>query len=275
MKKSLTLTIAVYNAVQYLEFILAALARQSMNDFEVIIADDGSGPEIKTLIDRVKSTAPFRILHLWHEDKGFRKNEMLNKAISAAQTDYLVFIDGDCVPHRHFMRDHWMHREGQSLLCGRRVNLSKQITEKLTIGDITSGKFEKLSLSVLLDGLMARSSNLEDAIRIESPALRRLLHRNKARILGCNFSVRKQLLENINGFDEEYQAPGLGEDTDIAFRLELTGVRLVTLRYLASLFHLYHPLTQVGDTNRKIFERVVAAGEAVCRNGIRHLEEHS
>ena len=76
---------------------------------------------------------------------------------------------------------------------------------------------------------MARSSNLEDAVRIPNRFIRRVLHRNKARILGCNFSVERRLLEEINGFDEEYTAPGVGEDTDIAFRLGLVGATFVTL----------------------------------------------
>ncbi len=105
-KKSLTIIIAVYNGVRNLEFIFAALARQSMNDFEVIIADDGSGPEIRKLIERTKPRLPFPVNHLWQADQGFRKNVMLNKSIEVAQTDYLAFIDGDCLPHRHFLKDH-------------------------------------------------------------------------------------------------------------------------------------------------------------------------
>ena len=273
MKKSLTLIIAVYNAVRYLEYIFAALQRQSMMDFEVIVADDGSGPDIKSLVDRSRRHVSFPILHLWQPDEGFKKNAMLNKAITASETEYLVFIDGDCVPHHHFIKDHWIHRKENSLLCGRRVNFSKQVADKLTVDDFRTGRFETMSLNILFDGFMARSSNLEDAIRIESPVLRRILHRNKARILGCNFSTHKRLLEQVNGFNEEYQAPGLGEDSDIAFRVELVGARLATLRYLAVLYHLYHPVTVVGEVNKRIFERVIAAREAVCRRGLKYLDE--
>src|SRR5258707_589774 len=112
-----------------------------------------------------------RFTQLWQPDAGFRKNAMLNKAIIASRTDYLIFIDGDCVPHHQFIRDHWMHRKAKSALCGRRVNFSRQITDRLTVEDVRSGKIEKLSAGVLFDGLLARSSNLEDAIRIESPVL--------------------------------------------------------------------------------------------------------
>ena len=272
MKKEATLVVAVYNAVRYLEFILIALRRQSLVNFELIIADDGSQADIKALVDRARGDAPFPITHLWQPDEGFRKNAILNKAIEASHTGYLIFIDGDCLPHHHFVKDHWIHRKANSVLCGRRVNFSRQITDRLRVEDIRSGRFERMSVNILLDGLMARSSNLEDALRIESPLLRTMLHRNKARILGCNFSVDKKLLERINGFNEEYEAPGIGEDSDIAFRLELVGARMVTLRYLAILYHLYHPATVADDVNKKIYERVVATREVMCRKGLRNLD---
>ena len=268
----LTLIIAVYNAVRYLEFIFEALRQQSFRDFEIIIADDGSGDEMKQCIERIRKEVSFPVQHLWHEDTGFRKNVMLNKAIDAAQTDYLVFIDGDCVPHHEFLHDHWAHRQPKTVLCGRRMNLSKQLTDRLTLEKILSGEFEKLSPAVWFDGMMARSSNLEDAIRITSPVLRRILHRNRARILGCNFSIEKNILEAINGFNEEYQAPGIGEDTDVAYRLGLLHVQCITLRYLAVLYHLFHPATRVGENNQQIFDRMAAAGEPVCRNGLRKLQ---
>lgn len=269
MKQSLSLVVAVYNAVRNLELIFAALQRQTFSDFEVLVADDGSGPAMKELIEQTQTRVQFRVRHLWHEDRGFRKNAMLNKAVTASETDYLVFIDGDCVPHHKFLEDHQTNREPNTVLCGRRVNFSRQITGRLTLNDIQSGVYEKLSPRVLLDGLLSRSSNLEDAIRIENQSLRRLLHRNRVRILGCNFSVEKELLERINGFDEDYKAPGLGEDTDIAFRLGLIGARFKTLRYLAAQYHLYHPATKVGEENKRIYERVVQNADPVCNNGLR------
>ena len=115
---------------------------------------------------------------------------------------------------------------------------------------------------------MARSSNLEDGIRIESPWLRKFLHRRRARILGSNFSVEKSLLEQINGFNEDYQAYGRGEDSDIAFRLELIGARLTSLRYLAILYHLYHPQKVASEENKRIHEQVMRERNPVCRNGL-------
>lgn len=268
MTPALTLVIAVYNGVRNLEFILAALRRQSFTDFEVIVADDGSGPDIGALLEKSAGACRFPIRHLWQEDRGFRKNAMLNKAILAARTEYIVFVDGDCLPHRDFLRDHQENRVPGALLCGRRVNWSKEITEALTLPDVESGACERITVRLLVDGLMARSANLEDGVRIPSPFVRKMMHRNQARILGCNFSVAKGLLEQVNGFDEAYRAPGLGEDSDIAYRLELSGAKLLTLRYLAILYHLHHPATRVGEGNKNLFEAMLLRRSPWCVMGM-------
>ncbi len=249
--------------------MFAGLGRQTMKEFQVIIADDGSGPDIGRIAAR--TSLPFPVVHLWQPDEGFRKNIMLNRAVAAAETDYLVFIDGDCVPHRQFISDHWNNRTAMGLLCGRRVNLGSAMTRDLGPEMVSSGVLEKFSAKILIDGLLARSSNLEDGLRIESRLIRRILHRNRARIVGCNFSVERSWLEKINGFNEDYLAPGLGEDSDVAVRLELLGVRPVPLRYLAVLYHLYHPPTAVGEENMGLYRRTVASRDPVCANGLRKL----
>jgi glycosyltransferase involved in cell wall biosynthesis len=269
LKKSVSLIIAVYNALQYLEYLFAGLQRQTLKEFEVVIADDGSGPEMKSLVDRLSREAGFQVQHVWQPDEGFRKNAIMNKAIQSSQTDYLVFIDGDCIPHKKFLEDHWTHSRENTVLCGRRVNLSKQMTDRLNLEMIATGAHERFSPRFLIDGMLARSSNLEDGLRISSDGLRRLIPRNHARILGCNFSLGKRIMERINGFDEDYRAPGIGEDTDPAFRLGLIGAEFASLRYLAVLYHLYHLPTKVGEENVRIFERVRKDRRAECLHGLR------
>ena len=92
--------ISFYNRIDYLAFVLAGFERQTFRDFEIIIADDGSAPEVVKEIELLSKKISFPLLHSWHEDKGFRKNKILNRAITSANSDYLIFVDGDCVPHR-------------------------------------------------------------------------------------------------------------------------------------------------------------------------------
>lgn len=263
----------MYNGARELGLIFLALDRQSFRDFEVIVADDGSGPEVAGVVESRSRDAEYRVTHLWQPDAGFRKNVMLNRAIVASGTPYLVFIDHDCIPHRHFLADHWDHRGERDVLCGRRVNLGPEMSARVTPDRVRDGSFERLSAALLLDGLRGRSAYIEEALRTTNPLLRKLLHPRKAGILGSNFSVHRDMLERINGFNEDYTSYGL-EDSDLAFRLGLAGGALRSLRNLAVLFHLYHTPKQEGSENQVLYDRVVSARQMVCPNGIRKYERH-
>lgn len=241
----LSLIIAVYNRPEVLRFVLAACGRQSLTDFEIIIADDGSRAAIEDVVEESKERYRLPIIHLWHEDMGWRKNKMLNEAIRAANSEYLVFIDGDCVPAKDFLVDHWNEREARRVLLGRRVETSERWAKSLTVEKIETGTFEGIGLMELMDGIMGKASRLEDAIRIKNRLVRKFSLRNTVRILGSNFSVRKGDMVSINGFDEEYDGPGHGEDSDVQYRLSLIGVTGKSLRNLAIQFHVYHPRTQI------------------------------
>jgi glycosyltransferase involved in cell wall biosynthesis len=265
---NLSLIIAVFNKPENLRLVLAACARQSFTDFEVIIADDGSGPEIKHVVSEAQRLYSFPIAHLWHEDRGWRKNAMLNNAIRASTAGYLVFIDGDCLPSKHFLLDHWIEREHNKVLMGRRVETSERWSRTLTMEKIRSGAFERYGRREWMDGLMGRSLRVEDGIRIPSKLLRRLLLRTVRGMLGSNFSVAKEHLVAINGFDETYDGPGCGEDSDPQYRLSLIGVTGKSLRNLAIQYHLWHPLRPVSDTCWDRFEAVKIIREPRCLMGL-------
>jgi glycosyltransferase involved in cell wall biosynthesis len=264
----LSLIIAVYNKPKNLRFVLAACARQSFTDCEVIVADDGSGEEIRTVIADAQSRYAFPIIHLWHEDRGWRKNTMLNTAIRASHTEYLVFIDGDCLPGKHFLRDHWNEREPGKVLLGRRVETSERWSRALTIESIGSGRFERYGMREWLDGFAGRSLRVEDGIRIPSRFLRKLLLRNVRGMLGSNFSVARADLVAINGFDELYDGPGCGEDSDVQFRLSLNGITGKSLRNLAIQYHIWHPRTGVSDACWDRFEMVKKTANPRCAVGL-------
>jgi glycosyltransferase involved in cell wall biosynthesis len=267
----LSLIVAVYNKPDALRFLLAACAHQSFADFEVIVADDGSGPSIADIVHEGKHRYTYPIIHLWHEDRGWRKNIMLNNAIRAAQSDYMVFIDGDCLPSRHFLKDHWNERDRGRALLGRRVEMSMRWSQNLTLPEVQNGVFERVGWRELLDGVRGNALRLEDSVRIKSLLLRTLLLRNVRGMLGSNFSVFKRDLLAVNGFDELYNGPGCGEDSDIQHRLSLIGVTGKSMRNLAILYHLHHPLTSVSQACRDRFAAVQKSGEPRCVHGLEHL----
>lgn len=268
----LTLVVAVYNNSRALQFIFAALARQTFKKFEVIIADDGSGSGTADVVNKAKRTYPFRIKHLWQADKGWRKNTMLNYAITESSTEYLVFIDGDCIPSEHFLEDHFTYREKGKVLLGRRVEHGKRWADSLTIGKISSGQFEEYTASDLFDAVKGNSVRLEHGIRVTNSFLRSFTEKSTG-ILGCNFSTFKDHLSAVNGFDESYDGPGFGEDTDIFYRMNLTGVYGKSLRNLAIQYHLWHPFTKVSDRNRLRFQETVRSNDPECINGIQKLSK--
>jgi len=269
----LSLIIAVYNKPENLRLVFAALERQSFRNFEVLLADDGSGPALLEVIDAAKTRGAFPLTHLWHEDRGWRKNTMLNNAIRAATTDYLVFIDGDCLPSRHFLLDHWSERKHGRVLLGRRVETSERWSEELTIEKVRSGEFERFGWKEFSDMLRGKSLRVEDGVRIRSAILRTILLRSARGMLGANFSAWKRDLEAINGFDELYDGPGCGEDSDVQYRLSLIGVRGKSLRNLAVEYHIWHPRMAVSDASWDRFEAVKKTANARCVHGLQRPDE--
>ena len=267
----LSLIISVYNRPEVLRFMFPALERQSFREFEVIIADDGSGPEVKEVVENAKTVQTFPINHLWHEDAGWRKNKILNHGIRASRSDYLVFIDGDCLPGRKFLLDHWAEKERQKVLLGRRVEMSERWAKSLTMEKVASGKFESIGPAEIMDGMRGKALRLEDGIRVGSRWIRKLLPRQATGILGSNFSLHKEDIVAINGFDETYDGPGHGEDSDIQYRLGLVGVTGKSLRNAGIQFHVYHPFTRISEKSARRFEEVKKSREPRCKIGLEEL----
>ena len=267
-KPSLSLVIAVYNKPDVLRFVLATCNRQSFKDFEIIVADDGSGPEVREVVEESRVLYGFPIIHLWQEDMGWRKDKMLNSAIRSSSSEYLVFVDGDCLLGKDFLLDHWNQRESNRILFGRRVQMSERWFKTLTLAKVMSGEYEKIGMRELIDGLKGDTTYLETGIRIKNKLLRKFLFRNSIAMLGSNFSVHKKDMVTINGFDETYDEPGLGEDTDVEFRLSLIGVIGKSLRNLALQFHVHHPPPKWSLKSIKRLDAVKAAKNPRCMIGL-------
>ena len=144
-----TVIISVYNKLDFLAKVLAGFERQTERDFEIILADDGSGPAFTEALPALMNAAGIPWQHCWHEDAGFRKNKILNEAIRRAGADYLIFVDGDCIPHRAFVEEHLRHRAEGVALAGRRLNLPAGLSERLTPAAIRAGRAERFHLDYL------------------------------------------------------------------------------------------------------------------------------
>jgi glycosyltransferase involved in cell wall biosynthesis len=268
-----SLIIAFYNRIDYLQMVVAGLERQSFQNFEVIIADDGSSGDTVSQVNELILTSPLKIKHVWHEDNGFQKNKILNQALQCSNSEYLIFIDMDCVPHKEFIREHMENKAEHIFLTGRRVNLSKKFTQKLTPDLIKRGYLETHLFSLMIDGLFGKSKDIEKGFYVKSPLLRKILNRKRRGILGCNFSIHKKDILAINGFDERYKAPSIGEDTDVQFRLELNGVRIKNLKHIAIQYHLFHNLLPRPQANLDLFKEIKKEKKAYTSFGL--TREHN
>ena len=251
-----TVIAAFYNRLDYLKLVLAGFERQTEKNFELIIADDGSKEDVVNEIIKIIPNHSFAIKHIWQEDKGFRKNKILNKAITESISDYLIFIDADCVPHNGFIEGHLSFSNKNISLTGRRVNLSQKITSQLSEKYVRDGFIEKELFSLIKDGLFGKSVDVEKGFYLKNKFLLKLLNKKDRGLLGCNFSLFKEDLIKVNGFDERYEAPSIGEDSDVQFRLELSGVKIKSINHAAVQYHLYHKLQPRSPKNLELFEEI-------------------
>jgi len=98
VSRSLSVVVATFEWPRALDVVLHALAEQRDRDFSVVVADDGSGEETAQAVERWRGE--LALSHVWQENEGFLKARLLNRAALAADGEYLLFLDGDCVPRR-------------------------------------------------------------------------------------------------------------------------------------------------------------------------------
>ena len=233
----ISVVISTYNAEEWLEKVLWGYSVQTYKNFEVIIADDGSRASTKELIDQFKINYPVPITHLWHEDKGYRRQEILNIAIVKCKGEYVIMTDGDCIPKNDFIEVHAKQLKKGKFLSGGYCKLGMDLSKKITKEDILSGRcfdykwlsqHENLSLSNKLK--LTSTGALENLLDTFTPT--------GATFNNCNSSAWKTDLIAINGYDERMQYGG--PDRELGERLENYGVRGVQIRHKAICLHLDH-----------------------------------
>lgn len=266
--------IAIYNKFDFLQLVLAGFENQTFKNFEIILADDGSSPEVVEKIKNKIAGSKLEIKHVWHEDKGWRKNIILNKAIVESRSGYLIFVDGDCIPHKRFVEEHIKNKQENIILAGRRVNLPEKITFLLSPQKIKKGLLHNFYLiySFWLN-LFGYGSHIEKGLYIKNKFIRKFINNKERGLLGSNFSIHKADILKINGFDERFLYPAAGEDTDLENRLKNNGVKLITLKYIAVQYHLYHQELYRDPENIKILDENIKNKVTFTPFGINKLNE--
>ena len=229
--------ISTYNNPAWLEKTLWGYYVQTRPADEIIIADDGSTQETKELLDSFKSLLPIK--HIWHEDRGFNKTIILNKAIVAAESEYLIFTDQDCIPRKNFVKIHEIYAKKGCYVAARYYYLSPEASEKITKEDILYGRIFKPSW-MLKNGFDRNSKTLKLMLSEYSIITRCLdvLSKKSPTWWGCNASCWRDDIFSVNGYDNGILYGR--EDYEFGLRLINNGIKPIKAGYSAIVFHLYH-----------------------------------
>jgi GT2 family glycosyltransferase len=266
-----SLIISIYNNIDFLKVILDSLQYQTEKDFEIIISEDGEHEVVRNFVNKYPFEQPWQ--HLTQKDDGWRKNQALNNAIRAAKADWLIFIDGDCVLHSRFIEMHLSYADENSILAGKRVKLDEAASQLLLANSANTASMQKYLLRKFFFG-KGKIKYPEESLFISPigllgfiPKLRKLNH-----LTGSNMSFSKKAITAINGFDEDYLLPAVGEDYDLTWRFDLAGLKHVSVRNLAVQYHLHHKENWVDqETNMEICRQKQIENNIVCKNGLNKL----
>lgn len=258
----MSLLVATYNWPQALALVLAAVRQQTMLPQEVLIADDGSGSDTRALIEREARTFPVPLVHVWHEDRGFRAAAIRNQAIAQSRGDYVVQIDGDIVLHPGALAAHAAWARRGSFVQGSRALLTEARTaELLRTGLVPLGPFargvERRLNAWYAPWLAGMSRGTRDTIE---------------RIRGCHIAFWRDDLLRVNGYDEAYEGWGR-EDSDLTLRLGNAGIVRRNLKFAAVAFHLWHR-QQSRDAFDRNSERLAQARREGRVRAQRGLEQY-
>lgn len=254
------LIVSTYNWPAALDCLLASVAGQSVMPTEVVVADDGSGPETAAVIAAWAARLPLPVVHCWQEDRGFRVGRARNRALARATADYLIFLDGDQVLHRHLVGDHLRIARPGAVVRGSRAFLSPAWTAR-----------------ALATGALPRwwhSGVWRRAAALRSLGLSMALYDWRPRgAEGHNIACWRSDAIAVNGFDERFLGWG-GEDDDFVIRLLHSGLVKRRLRFSGLVYHLDHPLS-VRGRNEDLAEETRATRRIRAEVGLDQLSNKS
>lgn len=256
---TVSLIINTFDQPDYLARVLTAVTGQASPPAEVLLADDGSGDTTRELFTRWAAAQTFRTTHLWQPNEGFRRSRILNQAIAAARGEYVVFLDGDTVPHPKFLADHRAAARPHFFVQGHRALVEQRAATWFGLGDFFTDRRRAIFQNQI--------SGLKNSFRWPVPVCRTV--KNLRGIRGCNLAIWRNDLVRVNGYNEAFIGWGR-EDSELAVRLLRAGVQRLDLRGRAACFHLWHPpASRAGlGANDELLEKTAGSQAVRCEYGL-------
>lgn len=264
----ISVVITTYNRPDALAAVVEACFAQSDKGFEIIIADDGSTANTRACVSYYQPHSPVELRHVWQPNLGFRAAMARNRGTAAARGDYIVFLDGDCIPQRDFIAQHRKLARHGCLVTGSRVLLSPELTERVLAEHLD------LPAASLLDKLAYRvhgDLNKITQVLLRWPDIAREQRRfSYRRIKSCNLGVWRKDLCTVNGFEESFEGWG-HEDADLVLRLHHAGIRRKDGACATEVFHLWHRQEQRDReaSNLRLVRQRAASRTVVASRGLR------
>jgi glycosyltransferase involved in cell wall biosynthesis len=249
--QTISVVITTYNRPDALESVVRACFMQNDKNFEIIIADDGSAANTRNCVERLAEDAPVPVRHVWQPDEGFRAAMARNRGTLAGRGEYIIFLDGDCIPQRDFIARHRALSAPGCLVSGSRILMSERLTRRVLEEGIA---IPETGLATRMGWRLHGDLNKTLQLGLRWPDLGRV--RNSfswRRIKSCNLGVWRSDLERVNGFDESFTGWG-HEDSDLVVRLFHAGVKRKDGAFATEVFHLWHREAQRDQesSNRKV-----------------------
>ncbi|MDO6810597.1 glycosyltransferase family 2 protein [Zobellia galactanivorans] len=233
----ISIIISTYNAEEWLQKVLWGFNCQNYKNFEIVIADDGSGPKTKALIDLMREVVFYPIVHVWQEDDGFQKSRILNKALVNCKGEYIIMTDGDCIPREDFVHVHYLNKSHGYFISGGYYMLPMNISKLITKEDIEAQSCFDINW-LKEKGIPKTFKNNKLTAKGLMSRMLNIITPTKASWNGHNSSGWKKDILNVNGFDERMQYGG--QDRELGERLFNFGIKSKQLRYSAVCVHLDH-----------------------------------
>lgn len=265
---NVSVIVTTYNRPETLLLVLKSLLDQTVPPFEIVIADDGSTEETKSLIDEFSKTADVNIIHAWQEDKGFRAAKVRNLAISMCKAkEYIVFLDGDCVPLKHFIERYISLAEQGWFCTGSRILFSEKITGRIIKESININDWKWSSW--LLARLSGDIKRLLPLLYLGEGKWRYSSADNWKKLRSCNMGIFYSDIKKVNGFDEIYTGWGR-EDSDFAVRLINAEIKRKDARFSVPVMHMWHQENDRSNLNEntQLLNSVISSKRIIAEKGL-------
>ena len=272
MTALISVIVATYNRPDALDAVLRSLSRQDDQNFEVIVADDGSRSDTAGVVEMWKERLPHPVVHVWHPDDGFRLAEIRNRAIRVARGDYCIFLDGDCLARSQFVGTHRALAEPGWFVTGNRLLLSKALSERILRENLQPEQWTLAEWWGLRRA--GEIKRLAPLVSLSLGPLRRLRTHDWRGAQGCNLAIWRVDLLAVDGFEGAFASWGR-EDSDILIRLMHAGLRRKDGRMATGVLHLWHAEADRSglQDNERLLGEVIAGDRVRAVKGLSALRD--